>query len=112
MPAAGRERKPASRGVRDPRVGPHNAGNFMSMFHHNDPNAERLALGWHILGAVISLNIMLISAACAVLLWPVAVHLLAWLCWSLVTDSIIGLGGVGWHIWAISEHMKALRAFH
>lgn len=51
----------------------------MSKIRHDSPEAERLALFWHGLGAYLN-----------------------------AASVIVSLFGVAWHFWAMNQHKKAL----
>jgi len=52
----------------------------MSKIRHDSPEAERLAMHWHGLGAVLN-----------------------------AASVFVSLMGVVWHIWAVSQHKRALK---
>jgi len=85
----------------------------MSLFH-NSVAAERLALSWHVLGAVVSLNTALMALLAGWILWPwLGLHgtlglLLFFLYLSLAIDVVIGAGGLLWHLWAVKQHRAHL----
>jgi hypothetical protein len=102
----------------------------VSLFH-NDLPAEKLAIGWHAAGLFNSLMKVFFSLALAYLAtasWDALnlgapiflqalgvnaflymvdlVRMIFWLSWASV---VIGLGGVGWHTWAVIQHRAHVR---
>ena len=85
----------------------------MSIFHNSLP-AERLAYCWHVLGVLASFNIFAM-ALCSFLVISAGMEhsmgllaMLRSLKLVLVVDMVVGGAGVGWHIWACSQHREVI----
>lgn len=78
--------------------------------HHESIHGERLAMGWHLVWAVLCFNTLCFSIGVLAMVWPyvsVGKPLLALAC-VLVGQSVMSAGGTLWHILASLEHRRVI----
>jgi hypothetical protein len=80
------------------------------MKHHESIHGERLAMGWHLVWAVLCFNTLCFSLGVLAMVWPyisVGKALLALAC-ALVGQCVMSAGGVLWHVFGAVEHHRAI----